>query len=70
MTAADDDQKQRNSSDQKLRNSSDQKLRFKEALDRKNHQSKTGTAHTDGHAKADHAQGSASHKREFRRKSG
>ncbi|MCX5046020.1 DUF5302 domain-containing protein [Aldersonia sp. NBC_00410] len=54
MTAADDDQKRR----------------FKEALDRKNHQSKTGTSHLDGHAKADHAQSSASHKREFRRKSG
>ena len=48
----------------------DQKRRFKEALDRKNHQSKTGTAHTDGHAKADHANGPAAQKREFRRKSG
>jgi hypothetical protein len=46
------------------------KRRFKEALDRKNHQSKTGTAHTDGHAKADHAHGPAAQKREFRRKSG
>jgi Family of unknown function (DUF5302) len=54
MTAADDDQKRK----------------FKEALDRKNHQSKTGTSHLDGHAKADHAQSAAAHKREFRRKSG
>ncbi|WP_169823319.1 DUF5302 domain-containing protein [Aldersonia kunmingensis] len=48
----------------------DTKKRFKEALDRKNHQNKNGASHLDGNAKADHAQGSASHKREFRRKSG
>lgn len=50
--------------------SDDQRRRFKEALDKKNHEHKTGTDHLDGHAKAEHPHGPAAQKREFRRKSG
>ena len=50
--------------------SDDQRRRFKEALDKKNHEHKTGTSHLDGHAKAEQVHSAAGQKREFRRKSG
>jgi hypothetical protein len=46
------------------------KRKFKEALDRKNQQSAKASDHLDGRSKASSAHGNASHKREFRRKSG
>jgi hypothetical protein len=46
------------------------KRKFKEVLDRKNQQSAKASDHLDGRSKASSAQGNASHKREFRRKSG
>jgi len=48
----------------------DLKRKFREALDRKNHKNVTSTDHKDALSKATGTQGSASHKREFRRKSG
>ncbi len=46
------------------------KRKFKEALERKNQHHAKSTNHLDGHSKATAAHGNASHKREFRRKSG
>ncbi|WP_216911246.1 DUF5302 domain-containing protein [Nocardia noduli] len=46
------------------------KRKFKEALDRKNSQNAKANDHLDGRSKAAAPQGNASHKREFRRKSG
>ena len=48
------------------------KRKFREALDRKNKASKQreGESHLDGTSGANHTQGPADHKREFRRKSG
>ncbi|MBD0322454.1 MAG: DUF5302 domain-containing protein [Aldersonia sp.] len=50
--------------------SEEQKRKFKEALERKNHQRKSGADHLDGQAKAEQPHGPAGHRREFRRKSG
>ena len=52
--------------------SEDMKRKFREALDRKNNASKQreGESHLDGGGGAQHTQGPADHKREFRRKSG
>ncbi|WP_022890922.1 DUF5302 domain-containing protein [Agromyces italicus] len=52
--------------------SEETKRKFREALDRKNNASKRreGEAHLDGGGQAQDAHGPASHKREFRRKSG
>ena len=49
--------------------SDETKRKFREALDQKKSQAQ-GTDHKDGHSKVDNAHGPASHKREFRRKSG
>ncbi|MCP2280744.1 hypothetical protein APR09_006353 [Nocardia amikacinitolerans] len=46
------------------------KRKFREALEKKNAQHAKSTDHLDGHSKATAAHGNASHKREFRRKSG
>lgn len=47
------------------------KRKFREALERKKQQSRGGgNAHLDGKGAVSHAQSSASHQREFRRKSG
>ncbi|WP_228002954.1 DUF5302 domain-containing protein [Nocardia australiensis] len=46
------------------------KRKFKEALERKNQNSARAADHLDGRSKASSAHGNASHKREFRRKSG
>ncbi|MEU2251744.1 DUF5302 domain-containing protein [Nocardia xishanensis] len=46
------------------------KRKFREALERKNAQHGKSADHKNGHSKATAAHGSASHKREFRRKSG
>ena len=46
------------------------KAKFREALARKNAISKGGEAHRDGSSKVGNVHGSASAKREFRRKSG
>ncbi|MDF0530832.1 DUF5302 domain-containing protein [Tsukamurella sp. 8F] len=48
----------------------EQRAKFKEALERKNSQAKSGTSHLDGHGKAEQAHGSQSHQQQFRRKSG
>ncbi|MGN2636762.1 DUF5302 domain-containing protein [Nocardia takedensis] len=48
----------------------DVKRRFREALDRKNARSARADEHRDGRSKAAAPHGNASHKREFRRKSG
>jgi hypothetical protein len=48
----------------------DMKRKFREALDRKNAQSRSGEAHLDGESTVHSAHGPAGHKREFRRKSG
>ncbi|MET8774760.1 DUF5302 domain-containing protein [Nocardia sp. NPDC050713] len=48
----------------------DVKRKFREALEKKNAQHAKSTDHLDGHSKATAAHGNASHKREFRRKSG
>jgi len=52
--------------------SDETKRKFREALERKNQASKKreGEAHLDGGGQAQDAHGPASHKREFRRKSG
>ena len=52
--------------------SEETKRKFREALDRKNKASKQreGESHLDGGGGAQHTQGPADHKREFRRKSG
>jgi hypothetical protein len=52
--------------------SDEAKRKFREALDRKNNAAKnrSGQAHLDGGGAAQHTQGPADHKREFRRKSG
>ena len=50
--------------------SDDMKRKFKEALDKKNAQSREGEAHLDGDSVVHASHGPASHKREFRRKSG
>jgi hypothetical protein len=52
--------------------SEETKRKFREALDRKNRASKQreGESHLDGTSGAQHTQGPADHKREFRRKSG
>lgn len=52
--------------------SEETKRKFREALDRKNTASKQreGESHLDGGGGAQHTQGPADHKREFRRKSG
>ncbi|MFF2273117.1 DUF5302 domain-containing protein [Agromyces sp. NPDC058136] len=52
--------------------SEETKRKFREALERKNQASKRrgGEAHLDGSGAANHTQGPADHKREFRRKSG
>ncbi|PXX64143.1 hypothetical protein DFR70_105326 [Nocardia tenerifensis] len=46
------------------------KRKFKEALDRKNQHTARSADHLDGRSKANATHGTASHKREFRRKSG
>jgi hypothetical protein len=46
------------------------KRKFREALERKKTKSSGGAAHKDGGAKQPGAHGSASNRREFRRKSG
>ncbi|WP_069163855.1 DUF5302 domain-containing protein [Nocardia altamirensis] len=46
------------------------KRKFKEALERKNKNSARTADHLDGRSKASATHGNASHKREFRRKSG
>ena len=46
------------------------KAKFREALERKRANTKSGEAHRDGSPKVGHTHGSASAKREFRRKSG
>ncbi len=48
----------------------DAKRKFREALERKNAKSATRSDHKDGAAKQPGAHGSASNRREFRRKSG
>lgn len=48
----------------------DTKRKFREALERKNAKSAGGSDHKDGGAKQPGAHGSASNRREFRRKSG
>ena len=52
--------------------SEETKRKFREALDRKNKAAKQreGESHLDGEGGAQHTQGPADHKREFRRKSG
>lgn len=45
------------------------KRKFREALDRKNHKQTISADHKDGQSKATGPHGSASHKKEFRRKS-
>ena len=52
--------------------SDEAKRKFREALDRKNSAAKkrSGESHLDGGSGAQHTQGPADHKREFRRKSG
>jgi hypothetical protein len=57
--------------DDAARRAEETKRKFREALERKNAQSKgKGTAHLDGDSAIHGAQGPASHQREFRRKSG
>lgn len=51
-------------------NTEEVKRKFKEALERKNQQHAKSAEHLDGRSKATAAHGNASHKREFRRKSG
>ncbi|MBF6214444.1 DUF5302 domain-containing protein [Nocardia puris] len=52
-------------------NADEVKRKFREALERKNaHHAQSGGAHLDGHSKANGPHNAASHKREFRRKSG
>ncbi|MEU4341731.1 DUF5302 domain-containing protein [Nocardia sp. NPDC023852] len=46
------------------------KRKFREALERKNQQNARAADHLDGRSKASAAHTAASHKREFRRKSG
>jgi len=46
------------------------KRKFKEALERKNQHNAKANDHLDGRSKATSTHGAASHKREFRRKSG
>ncbi|QIS14690.1 MULTISPECIES: DUF5302 domain-containing protein [Nocardia] len=46
------------------------KRKFREALERKNQQHARSADHLDGRSKANSTHGSATHKREFRRKSG
>ncbi|MFI9509932.1 DUF5302 domain-containing protein [Nocardia sp. NPDC052566] len=48
----------------------DVKRKFREALERKKQQSARAADHLDGRSKAASTHGNASHKREFRRKSG
>ena len=48
----------------------DMKRKFKEALDKKNAQSRDGEAHLDGDSVVHSTHGPAAQKREFRRKSG
>lgn len=48
----------------------DPKEQMKLALERKHAKEKKGQAHTEGHAKAEHASGPAGGSRMFRRKSG
>ncbi len=46
------------------------KKKFREALERKNSKSGSGTSHKDGGAKQSKAHGAVEGRREFRRKSG
>lgn len=48
----------------------DPKRKFREALDRKNAKSASGSAHQDGGAKQARTHGPVENRREFRRKSG
>lgn len=48
----------------------DTKRKFREALERKNAKSSSGSDHKDGGAKQVGAHGAAGNRREFRRKSG
>jgi hypothetical protein len=48
----------------------DVKRKFREALERKQGQSRTGSAHENAGGKNQHAHGPAANKRTFRRKSG
>ncbi|MFG6403357.1 MULTISPECIES: DUF5302 domain-containing protein [unclassified Microbacterium] len=48
----------------------DMKRKFREALDKKNAQHRSGEAHLDGDSTVHNAHGPAGGKREFRRKSG
>jgi len=50
--------------------SEDMKRKFKEALDKKNAQHRSGEAHLDGDSAVHGTHAPAAHKREFRRKSG
>ncbi len=51
-------------------NNEDMKAKFREALAKKNAQSRPGEAHEDGRGAVSGAHEAAGHKREFRRKSG
>lgn len=51
-------------------NNEDMKAKFREALAKKNAQSRTGEAHEDARGAVTGAHDVAGHKREFRRKSG
>lgn len=48
----------------------DVKRKFREALEKKNAQSRQGESHLDGHGAVNAAHGQVGQKREFRRKSG
>lgn len=48
----------------------DVKRKFREALEKKNAQSRSGESHLDGRGAVTETHGAAAHKREFRRKSG
>ena len=50
--------------------SDDMKRKFREALDKKNAKARNGESHLDGDSAVQATHGPASHKREFRRKSG
>ncbi|MEU8899437.1 DUF5302 domain-containing protein [Nocardia sp. NPDC048505] len=57
-------------SDSSASSAEEVKRKFREALERKKTQQAKSSAHLDGHSKATGAHSNASHKREFRRKSG
>ncbi len=69
MTTSDEDNEDQPAADAKAGASDDMKKKFREALDRKNSQHHA-TVEANTGAKISHEHGSASQKREFRRKSG